>query len=202
MAPLYTRGPPSAPNFLRRTIVQLQRPSPQPALTCDRLERLFSGHSSDTPPHLCPFFAMRASLHFRPCISLPAPAAPRSSATCRRPAAGSDDLPPAGASSTAHQGQRRHPHEVSASKTAEIRTSPLGTKEHGGREHATLVRFLRLRRPEEASRRRERFPDGGSSKELYGGSAYGAPLMRDQGYIPTLIFCKIYVIPLGPGTVP
>ena len=33
-------------------------------------------------------------------------------------------------------------------------------------------------------------------------AAYGAPLMRDQGYIPTLIFCKTYVIPLGPGTVP
>ena len=46
------------------------------------------------------------------------------------------------------------------------------------------------------------FRDGGSSKESDGGSAYGAPLMRDQGYIPTLIFCKIYVIPLGPGTVP
>ena len=37
---LYTRGPPSPRNFLRRTIVQLQRPSPQPALTCDRLEPL------------------------------------------------------------------------------------------------------------------------------------------------------------------
>ena len=34
------------------------------------------------------------------------------------------------------------------------------------------------------------------------GFAYGAPLMRDQGYIPTLIFCRIYAIPLGPGAVP
>ena len=31
--PLYTREPPSARNFVRRTIVQLQRPSPQPAPT-------------------------------------------------------------------------------------------------------------------------------------------------------------------------
>ena len=30
MAPLYTREPPSARNSVRRTIVQLQRPSPQP----------------------------------------------------------------------------------------------------------------------------------------------------------------------------
>ena len=37
----------------------------------------------------------------RPRVSLPAPAAPRSSAACRRTAAGSDVLPPAGASSTA-----------------------------------------------------------------------------------------------------
>ena len=63
MAPLYTRGPPSARNSVRRTIVQLQRPSPQPALTCDRLESLLSGHFSDTAPHLYPFFARRASLH-------------------------------------------------------------------------------------------------------------------------------------------
>ena len=38
----------------------------------------------------------------RPGVSRPAPVAPRSSAACRRTAAGSDDLPPAGASSTAH----------------------------------------------------------------------------------------------------
>ena len=38
MAPLYTRPPPSARNSVHRTIVQLQSPSPQPALTCDRLE--------------------------------------------------------------------------------------------------------------------------------------------------------------------
>ena len=33
MAPLYTREPPSARNSVRRTIVQLRRPSPQPTLT-------------------------------------------------------------------------------------------------------------------------------------------------------------------------
>ena len=38
MVPLSTRGPPSARNFVRRTIVQLQRPSPQSELTCERLE--------------------------------------------------------------------------------------------------------------------------------------------------------------------
>ena len=38
----------------------------------------------------------------RPRVSLPAPAAPRSSAASRRRAAGSDDLPSAGASSTWH----------------------------------------------------------------------------------------------------
>ena len=38
MAPLYTREPPIPRNFLRRTIVQLRRPSPQPPLTCNRLE--------------------------------------------------------------------------------------------------------------------------------------------------------------------
>ena len=76
---------------------QLQRPSPQPTLTWNRPEPLLSGHFSDTAPHLCPFFAnLRCT---RPRVSLPAPAAPRSSAASRRRAAGSDDLPPAGASS-------------------------------------------------------------------------------------------------------
>ena len=50
MAPLYTREPPIPRNFLRRTIVQLQRPSPQPPLTCNRLEpptfRAFLRHRS------------------------------------------------------------------------------------------------------------------------------------------------------------
>ena len=100
MAPLYTREPPSARNSVRRTIVQLQRPSPQPTLTWNRPEPLLSGHFSDTAPHLCPFFAsLRCT---RPRVSLPAPAAPRPSAASRRRVAGSDDLPPAGASSTAH----------------------------------------------------------------------------------------------------
>ena len=89
--------PPSARNSVRHTIVQLQRPSPQPTLTWNRPELLLSGHFSDTAPHLCPFFAsLRCT---RPRVSLPAPAAPRSSAASRRRAAGSDDLPPAGASS-------------------------------------------------------------------------------------------------------
>ena len=99
-APLYTREPPSARNSVRRTIVQLQRPSPQPTLTWNGPEPLLSGHFSDTAPHLCPFVAsLRCTW---PRVSLPAPAAPRSSAASRRRAAGSDALPQAGASSTAH----------------------------------------------------------------------------------------------------
>ena len=38
-------------------------PSPRPTLTWNRLEPLLSGHFSDTAPHVCRFFAMRASLH-------------------------------------------------------------------------------------------------------------------------------------------
>ena len=53
-------------------LVQLRRPSPQPALPCNRREPLLSGHSSDTAPHVCPFFARRASLH-SPRVSLPRP---------------------------------------------------------------------------------------------------------------------------------
>ena len=45
------------------------------------------------------FVANRTALPV-PRVSLPAPAAPRSAATCRRTAAGLDVLPPAGASST------------------------------------------------------------------------------------------------------
>ena len=46
---------------------QLQRYSvdvrtPKPALTCDRLEPLLSGHFSDTAPHLYRFFARRPSV--------------------------------------------------------------------------------------------------------------------------------------------
>ena len=63
MVPLYTREPPSARNFVRRPIGRLQRLSPQPAVTWKRLEPLLSGHFSDTAPHVCHFFAMRASLH-------------------------------------------------------------------------------------------------------------------------------------------
>ncbi len=50
MVPLYTRESPIPRNFLRRTIVQLRRPSPQPPLTCNRLEpptfRAFLRHRS------------------------------------------------------------------------------------------------------------------------------------------------------------
>ena len=69
--------------------------------TCGRLEALFSWHFSDTAPHVGHFFANRTALPV-PRVSLPAPAAPRSAATCRRTAAGLDVLPPAGASSTWH----------------------------------------------------------------------------------------------------
>ena len=100
MAPLYTREPPSARNFVPGTIVQLQRPLPQPALTCDRLEPLLSD-ISQTPLHTCALSSPDFLGQRSPAI-LPAPAAPRSSAACRRTAAGSDALLPAGASSTAH----------------------------------------------------------------------------------------------------
>ena len=57
MAPLYTRRAPSARNFVHRSIVQLQRPSPQPALTGDRLEPPGFRHFLDTAPQLGPFFS-------------------------------------------------------------------------------------------------------------------------------------------------
>ena len=100
--PLYTpEGRPAPETLVRHSIVPLQRPSAQPVVTCGRLEALFSRHFSDTAPHLGHFFANRTALPV-PRVSLPAPAAPRSSATCRRTAVGSDALPPARASSTWH----------------------------------------------------------------------------------------------------
>ena len=100
--PLYTpEGRPAPETLVRHSIVPLQRPSAQPVVTCGRLEPLFSGHFSDTAPHVGHFFANRTALPV-PRVSLPAPAAPRSAATCRRTAAGLDVLPPAGASSTWH----------------------------------------------------------------------------------------------------
>ena len=87
--------------LVRHSIVPLQRPSAQPVVTYGRLEALFSRHFSDTAPHLGHFFAKRTALPV-PRVSPPAPAAPRSSATCRRTAAGLDALPPVGASSTWH----------------------------------------------------------------------------------------------------
>ena len=100
--PLYTpEGRPAPETLVRHSIVPLQRPSAQPVVTCGRLEALFSRHCSDTAPHVGHFFANRTALPV-PRVRLPAPAAPRSAATCRRTAAGLDVLPPAGASSTWH----------------------------------------------------------------------------------------------------
>ena len=100
--PLYTpEGRPAPETLVRHSIVPLQRPSAQPVVTCGRLEALCSRHFSDTAPHVGHFFANRTALPV-PRVSLPAPAAPRSAATCRRTAAGLDVLPPAGASSTWH----------------------------------------------------------------------------------------------------
>ena len=100
--PLYTpEGRPAPETLVRHSIVTLQRPSAQPVVTCGRLEALCSRHFSDTAPHVGHFVANRTALPV-PRVSLPAPAAPRSAATCRRTAAGLDVLPPAGASSTWH----------------------------------------------------------------------------------------------------
>ena len=100
--PLYTpEGRPAPETLVRHSIVPLQRPSAQPVVTCGRLEALCSRHFSDTAPHVGHFFANRTALPV-PRVSLPAPAAPRSAATCRRTAAGLDVLPPAGASRTWH----------------------------------------------------------------------------------------------------
>ena len=74
MVPLYTREPPSARNLARRPIVQLQRPSPQPALTCDRREPLLS-RISRTPLHTCALSSRDFLGHRSPAI-LTAPAAP------------------------------------------------------------------------------------------------------------------------------
>ena len=68
--------------FLHRT---LRRSLLKPRSTWNRLEPPLSGHSSDTAPCLCSFFAR---VQRSPAI-LRAPAAPRSSAACRRTAAGS-----------------------------------------------------------------------------------------------------------------
>ena len=90
--PLYTpEGRPAPETLVRHRIVPLQRPSAQPVVTCGRLEALCSRHFSDTAPHVGHFFANRTALPV-PRVSLPAPAAPRSAATCRRTAAGLDVL--------------------------------------------------------------------------------------------------------------
>ena len=86
--------------FLQRTLFRSQLPSAGAALdgkpTGAPASRVFLRHRSTRVPCLRRFVALR------PRVSLLAPAVPRSSAACRRTAAGSDDLPPAGASSTAH----------------------------------------------------------------------------------------------------
>ena len=86
--------------FLQRTLFRSQLQSAGAALdgkpTGAPASRVFLRHRSTRVPCLRRFVALR------PRVSLLAPAAPRSSAACRRTAAGSDDLPPAGASSTAH----------------------------------------------------------------------------------------------------
>ena len=98
---LYTPTRLSARQISSAHVMLLPTPvSLGPRSTGNRLEPLLSGHFSDTAPHVCPFFARLRCTRLR--VSLPAPAAPRSSATCRRTAAGSDALPPAGASSTWH----------------------------------------------------------------------------------------------------
>ena len=102
MAPLYTRSPRSHKIFVRRTIVQLQRPSPEPRSTWNRLEPLLPGQFLRHRSILVPFLRRWGFRCTRARVSLPAPAAPRSSAASRRRAADLDDLPPAGASSTWH----------------------------------------------------------------------------------------------------
>ena len=86
--------------FLQRTLFRSQLPSGGAALdwkpTGAPAFRVFLRHRSTRVPCLRRFVALR------PRVSLPALAAPRSSAACRRTVAGSDALPPAGASSTAH----------------------------------------------------------------------------------------------------
>ena len=86
--------------FLHRTLFRSQLPSGGAALdgkpTGAPAFRVFLRHRSTRVPCLRRFVALR------PRVSLLAPAAPRSSAACRRTAAGSDAPLPAGASSTAH----------------------------------------------------------------------------------------------------
>ena len=86
--------------FLQRTLFRSQLPSGGAALdgkpTGAPAFRVFLRHRSTRVPCLRRFVALR------PRVSLLAPAAPRSSAACRRTAAGSDAPLPAGASSTAH----------------------------------------------------------------------------------------------------
>ena len=78
---------------LRRSLLKLDvEPTRAPTF------RAFLRHRST----LGPFLRHAGFVVLSPRVSLPAPAAPRSSATCRRTAVGSDALPPAGASSTWH----------------------------------------------------------------------------------------------------
>ena len=101
MAPLYTQRQRSA----RNPCSSQHRPASE-AVSSARaavrpLKSLRSGRSADTAPDVCPFGRQVAAPH-GPRVSLPAPAAPKSAAACRRTAAWSDALLPAGASSTGH----------------------------------------------------------------------------------------------------
>ena len=100
--PLYTRRAAERTKLLSSHI----RPAPE-AVTSARADvrptgapafRAFLRHRSTRVP----FLRQAGFVALSPRVSLPAPVAPRSSAASRRTAAGSDALPPAGASSTAH----------------------------------------------------------------------------------------------------
>ena len=100
--PLYTRRAAERTKLLSSHI----RPAPE-AVTSARADvrptgapafRAFLRHRSTRVP----FLRQAGFVALSPRVSLPAPVAPRSSAASRRKAAGSDALPPAGASSTAH----------------------------------------------------------------------------------------------------
>ena len=86
--------------FLHPTLFRSQLPSAGAALdgkpTGAPAFRVFLRQRSTRVP------CLRRCVALRPRVSLLAPAAPRSSAACRRTVAWSDVLPPAGTSSTAH----------------------------------------------------------------------------------------------------
>ena len=100
MDPLHTRKPQRP----RESFSSHNRPGSeavtQPALTSLGLNPGLPGHSFDTAPPLCPRFAKPVSLR-SPCVSLPAPARPRSAGASPRTGVGSDGSLPETTSSTA-----------------------------------------------------------------------------------------------------